>query len=109
MKKVVIYIMFREHFDDFHEVASGCEKKNPSENTIKLAKKYLLPNQNATNKVTVVVNTFRGEKITTERIIRFDEDKKEFYIFYNCSKYWVQPIREPLNKHDPALYKWKTY
>ena len=101
--------MYSEHFNDFHEVASGCEKKNPNENTIKLAKKFLLPNQNATNKTTVIIKKFQDKKITVERIIRFNEKTQEFYIFYNCLKYWVQPIREPLNMHDPALYKWTIY
>ena len=101
--------MYSEHFNDFHEVTVDCKKKNPSENTIKLAKKYLLPNQNETNKTTVIIREFEGDKITVERTIRFDKDKKEFYILYNCSKYWIQPVREPLNEHDPALYKWKAY
>jgi len=101
--------MYREHFDNFHDVGINCEKKNPSENTIKLAKKYLLPNQTAINKTTVVVNRWNGKEITAERTIRFDKKKREFYIFYECSKYWVQPIREPLNKHDPALYYWTVY
>jgi len=101
--------MYNKRFEDFHDLAAGCNKKKPGENTIKLAKKYLLPHQNKTNKTTVIIRKFQGKKIITERIIRFDEKIQEFYIFHECSKYWVQPVREPLNKHDPALYKWKAY
>jgi len=101
--------MYRERFKDFHDLASGCRMKNLDESTIRLAKKHLLPNQTETNKTTVVIKHHLGKEITTERTIRFDDQKKEFYIFYKCSKYWVQPVKRPLNKHDMALYKWKVF
>jgi hypothetical protein len=99
--------MYKERFEDFHDIAVGCKKKNPSKNTIKLAKKYILPNQDKTTKITVIVN--KRKEITVERNIRFDENQKEFYIFYDCSKYWIRPVSEPLNYDDPALYEWTIF
>ena len=101
--------MYKEHPDDFHDVAILCEKKNLSKITIELVRKHLIPYQDDTYKPTVIVWKWRNKEKTVKRAIRFDEDEQEFYIFYDCRKYWVQPVRTPLNEYDTELNQWTVY
>ena len=106
--------MYTEHSDDFHEVSVFCKKKHPDDDLIELVKKHLIPYQKD-YKPSIIVNIYIGEdeygfkkkKVkTVKRNIRFDKGEKEFYIFYKCYKYWVEPVRIPCNEHDNAIMKW---
>ena len=101
--------MYKEHPDDFHDVAILCEKKKLSKNTIELVRKHLIPYQSDIYKPTVIVWKWRNKVKTVERVVRFDEEEQEFYVLYGRKKHWVQPIRTPLNQHDTALNEWTIY
>ena len=106
--------IYQEHPEWFHELANTI-KHNPSQNTINLALEYLISYQCEIDKTEVIV----GEEIFVDkfglkvrqpkiikRTIRFDSTEREFYIYYDGLKYYVKPVREPLNQEDMNLYKW---
>jgi len=109
--------METKHPDYFHGLAHTSKKHEPTELTIKLAKEFVLPYQNKTNKTKVIVGEEEYEECgikrrknkIVQRTIRFDEKQKEFYIYYDSLKYWVRPIREPLNEEDINLYYWTIF
>ena len=110
--------MYHQHSDSFHELSVTSKKHNPSDLTIELALKYLIPHQNSYNKTEIIVgkeiveDNFgikRKQNKIIERNIRFDKDEREFYIFYDNFKFWVRPVREPMNSEDKNLYKWTIF
>lgn len=46
--------------------------------------------------------------IIIQRVIKFDQDLKQFYILYQGNKFFVRPgdTELILNKHDMSLYNW---
>lgn len=111
--------MWKGHGEDFHTV--GNDKFNLSDYEIEFLRDKLLPVLDEMNeKVEVIVakrsnmNTpnsdYRGDGMYTkeivERKLRYDEEHKEFYVFYDNKKYWVRPVMMVFNLEEPKLYRW---
>ncbi|MFW6008666.1 MAG: hypothetical protein ACOCP8_05300 [archaeon] len=108
---------FIEHGKDFHEVAN--KKMNVYEelktfrdliNDYVLSKKY--------GKIEVFIPDYnkpkscRFDKIPGkmyERVIYFDDDEKEYYVYARNKKWYVKPIDTPLNSESRGLWTWTAY